>query len=62
MITSCPTSSEAEERAPVPAIALGDAGVVDPEIVEKALADNGAHDMAGATSGQDQLRAHQRVA
>jgi pyruvate dehydrogenase E1 component len=41
---------------------LADAGLVDPEIVEKALADTGAHDMAGAPSGQDQQRAHQRVA
>ena len=41
---------------------LADAGLVDPEIVEKALADTGAHGLAGAPSGQDQQRAHQRVA
>jgi len=39
---------------------LADTGLVDPEIVEKALADTGAHDMA--PSGQDHQRAHQRVA
>ena len=41
---------------------LADTGLVDPEIVEKALADTGAHGVADAPAGEDPTRVHQLVA
>ena len=41
---------------------LAENGLVDPEVVERALADTGVHDIEGEASGQDKQRAHLRVA